>query len=66
MAAIKNKKKTQLVFCVYSYFMDTKITLFEPRHEISNNVVCETSKVSDQALHMHSLIRAFAGRLNIL
>ena len=34
--------------------------------EISNNVVCGTSKVSDQPAHMHSLIRAFANRLNIL
>ena len=39
---------------------------FEPRHEISNNVVCVTSKVSDQPAHTHSLIRAFASRLNIL
>ena len=34
-------------------------------HEISNNVVCGTSKASDQPAHMHSLIRAFASRLNI-
>ena len=31
----------------------------EPVHEISNNVVCATSKASD-------LIRAFASRLSIL
>ena len=31
--------------------------------EISNNVVCATSKVSDQPAHMRSLIRAFASRL---
>ena len=37
----------------------------EPRHEISNNVVCATSKASDQPAHMRSLIRAFASRLNI-
>ena len=35
------------------------------RHEISNNVVCATSKGSDQSTHMRSLIRAFASRLNI-
>ena len=29
--------------------------------EISNNVVCATSKVSDQPAHTHSLIRAFTG-----
>ena len=38
----------------------------EPLHEISNNVVCETIKASDQPAHMHSLIRAFASRSNIL
>ena len=32
----------------------------EPRHEISNNVVCTTSKVSDQPAHTRSLIRTFA------
>ena len=40
--------------------------LSEPRHEISNNVVCATSKASDQPVHMHSLIRVFASPLNIL
>ena len=39
---------------------------FEPRHEISRNVVCETREGSDQPAHMCSLIRAFASRLNIL
>ena len=38
----------------------------EPRHKISNTVVCATSKGSDQPAHMRSLIRAFASRLNIL
>ena len=33
--------------------------------EISNNVVCATSRASDQPVHTHSLIRAFASRLNI-
>ena len=33
---------------------------------ISNNVVCATSKGSDQPAHTRSLIRAFASRLNIL
>ena len=37
-----------------------------PRHEISNNMVCATSKASDQPAHRRSLIRAFASRLNIL
>ena len=38
----------------------------EPQHKISNNVVCATSTGSDQPAHTHSLIRAFASRLNIL
>ena len=41
-------------------------TQYQPQHEISNNVVCATSKASDQPAHMHSLIRAFACRFNIL
>ena len=40
--------------------------VIEPVHRISNNVVCATSKASDQPAHMRSLIRAFASRLNIL
>ena len=41
-------------------------TLFEPVHEISNNVVCATSKASDQPAHTRSLIRAFASMINKL
>ena len=41
-------------------------TTFEPWHGISNNVVCVTSKASDQPAHTGSLIRTFASRLNIL
>ena len=37
-----------------------KKSIIEPQHEISNNVVCATSKASDQPAHMRSLIRAFA------
>ena len=37
-----------------------------PQHGISNNVVCATSKASDQPAHTCRLIRAFASRLNIL
>ena len=40
--------------------------LNEPVHEISNIVVCATSKASHKPVHTHSLIRAFASRLNIL
>ena len=40
--------------------------LYEPWHEISNNVVCATFKASDQPAHTRSLIRAFASHLIIL
>ena len=39
---------------------------FEPVHEISNIMVCATSKASDQPAHTQSLIRAFASCLIIL
>ena len=39
---------------------------YEPVHEISNNVVCATSKASDQPAHTRSLIRALTSRLSIL
>ena len=42
------------------------VKTYEPRHEISNNVVCATSKGSDQPVHTHILIRAFASHLNIV
>ena len=42
------------------------LNLYEPVHELSNNVVCATSKASDQPAHTRSLIRAFASRLSIL
>ena len=38
----------------------------EPVHEISNNVVCATSKASDQPAHTRSLIEAFSSHLSIL
>ena len=41
------------------------LNIIEPRHEISNNVVCATSEASDQHAHMRSLLRAFASHLNI-
>ena len=48
------------IFCTFS------LVLNEPVNEISNNVVCATSKASDQPAHMRSLIRAFVRRLDIL
>ena len=40
--------------------------LNEPRYEISNNVLCATSKASNQPSHTRSLISAFVSGLNIL
>ena len=39
--------------------------IFEPRHKIANNVVCATSKGSDQPVHTRSLIRASASHLKL-
>ena len=43
-----------------------KLSIYDPVHEISNNVVCATGKASDQPAHTRSLIRAFASRLSNL
>ena len=46
--------------------MQYNIIKNEPVHEISNNLVCATSKASDQPVHTRSLIQAFACHLSIL
>ena len=38
---------------------------YDPRHGISNNVVCATSKASVQPAHTHGLDRASVSRLII-
>ena len=48
----------------FMWILDSPI--YEQQSEISNNVVCATSKVSDQPVHVRSLIRAFASCLNVL
>ena len=52
------------------YFISSKDRfskdIIEPVHEISNSVVCATSKASDQPAHTRSLFRAFASHLSIL
>ena len=40
--------------------------VIEPCQDIFNNVVCATSKGSDQPAHMRRLLRAFASHLNIV
>ena len=52
--------------CDSNINITVKTITFEPVHKISNNVVCATSKSSDQPAHTRSLIRAFASRLGIL
>ena len=47
-------------------FINSEQCIYEPKHDICNNVVCVTTKGSDQPAHTHSLIRAFASRLFIL
>ena len=44
----------------------TEMLKYEPVHGISNNLICATSKASDQPAHTRSLIRDFACRLSIL
>ena len=50
----------------YGMHIHSSFVIIEAGHEISNNVVCATSKGSDQHVHTRSLIRAFASLLNIL
>ena len=58
-------KANELIHVCLSSF-NAVAFIVEPVHEISNNVVCATSKASDQPAHMRSLIRVFASRLSIL
>ena len=61
------KSRTPRVVVKYFYLLCfNRIGKYEPGYEISNNVVCATSKTSDQPSHTRSLIRAFASRLYIL
>ena len=48
------------------HFIHSVIDIYEPQHEISNHVVCATSKGSDQPAHTRSLVRVFASRVKIL
>ena len=59
---LSNLNQLHIPVCLQAYSIFTH----EPVHEISNNVVCATSKGSDQPAHTRSLIRAFASRLSML
>ena len=48
------------------YISVNRFYKIEPWHVISNNVVCATSKGSDQPAHTRRLTRAFVCHLNIL
>ena len=52
-SVLKNGPMHPVLFCI----------IRETGHEISNNVVCATSKASEQPAHTHSLIRTFASHL---
>ena len=60
------KKVIKCLTSLAFYLFSPTCLINEPVHEISNNVVCATSKASNQPAHMRSLIRAFASRLSIL
>ena len=53
--------------CSYMFSSSASgLNLYEPGHEISNNMDFAASKASNQPAHTPSLIRVFASRLNIL
>ena len=62
----QNKQKMIWVKTVAKIINSWHCKANEPVHEISNIVVCATSKASDQPTHTGSLIRAFANRFSIL
>ena len=71
MLQVKQDKNWAEVLCIHDFQHDKgeekqMHCKFEPVHEISNNMVCATSKASDQPARMRSLIRAFASCLSIL
>ena len=59
---LKEKVVEYLVEQVRAGAQVRNLRMYELQHEISNNVVCAMRKASD----LRCLIRAFAGRLNIL
>ena len=63
---VKVKGSYYVLFECPLYSCTSRLIKIEPVHEISNNVVCATSKASDQPAHTRSLIRVFANRLSIL
>ena len=66
MRDVKNSSRYLNGLIGMETYHSTRKKTFEPVHEISNNLVCATSKGSDQPAHTRRLIRAFASRLSIL
>ena len=66
---VKSRMRHKLVAarsCLHCLQYVCKSRVFEPRHDISNNVVYAISNASDQPANTQSLISAFVSRLNIL
>ena len=63
LLSVVNAIDINIIVRLFYILVEMKI---EPVHEISNNVVCATSKASDQPVHTRNLIRAFTSRLSIL
>ena len=64
---LSRQRAKQIVYHkIMNVLLSNSFKIIEQQHEISNNVVCATSKASDQPGHTCSLIRAFASRLYIL
>ena len=59
-------KWTSLEICIYKKCGKVTDIVFLIEHEISDNVVCATSRDFDRPAHTRSLIRVFDGRLSIL
>ena len=67
MAAEDGKFAADYNFFYFFFdFQGNQRLIYEPVHEISNNLVCAISKASDQPAHTRFLIRAFASHLSIL
>ena len=60
------EKKSEMFAVEIQNTCENEWYTIERWHDISNNVVCATSKGTDQSARTHRLIRAFASCLNIL
>ena len=63
---LKNLRTVKVQQCIHIRDAFIVLLVYEPQHEIANNVVCATSKGSEQPAHMRSVVTVFASRWNIL